>query len=177
MKVKQILAKSCILAFVFLLGFNVTSKVVYAYDYGTESTVVNNGGDSKMYTTDGGRYFQYAWQSTTEFGLKSRIREHKISQQPAGCNYWAYERGVSFPEPLEIGTSFELAIDAYGYAYGSKMSAYNDLTQAQMDAKVTVYAEVTLANGRTVTGDRGIMGGYNDGQRPHYYPHYSVLLD
>lgn len=177
MKVKQILAKSCILAFVFLLGFNVTSKVVYAYDYGTESTVVNNGGDSKMYTTDGGRYFQYAWQSTTEFGLKSRIREHKISQQPAGCNYWAYERGISFPEPLEIGTSFELAIDAYGYAYGSKMSAYNDLTQAQMDAKVTVYAEVTLANGRTVTGDRGIMGGYNDGQRPHYQEHYGYVYN
>ena len=78
---------------------------------------------------------------------------------------------------LEIGTSFELAIDAYGYAYGSKMSAYNDLTKEQMNAKVTVYAEVTLANGRTVAGDRGIMGGYNDGQRPHYQEHYGYVYN
>lgn len=174
----RFVAKSLLLVlFLFLLINNNFSIEVKAYDYGEVSSALCNGGDSRMYSTDGGRYFQYAWNSTTEFGLKSKIREHKISQQPKGTNYWAYERGISFPEPLEIGTSFELAIDAYGYAYGSKMSAYNDLTKEQMNAKVTVYAEVTLANGRTVSGDRGVMGGYNDGQRPHYQEHYGYVYN
>ena len=130
-----------------------------------------------MYSTDGGRYFQYAWNSTTEFGLKSKIREHKISMQPQGTNYWAYERGISFPEPLEIGTAFELNVAAYGYAYGSKMSAYNDLTQAQMNAKVSVRAEITLDNGRIVKGDSGIIGGYNDGKKPIYKETYNYTYN
>lgn len=130
-----------------------------------------------MYSTDGGRYFQYAWNSTTEFGLKSKIREHKISMQPQGTNYWAYERGISFPEPLEIGTAFELNVAAYGYAYGSKMYAYNDLTQAQMNAKVKVVAEITLENGRIVSGDNGTMGGYNDGKKPIYKETYNYTYN
>lgn len=177
MKIKQILAKSCILAIVSFMGVSTGAEVAHAYDYGYSKTVVCNGGDYRMYSTDGGRYFQYAWQSNTEFGLKSKIREHKISQQPQGTNYWAYERGISFPEPLEIGTDFELKIDAYGYAYGSKMSAYNDLTQAQMNAKVNVNAEVTLANGRVIPGDVGIMGGYNDGKQPIYKEHYGYVYN
>lgn len=177
MKIKQILAKSCILAIVSFMGVSTGAEVAHAYDYGYSKTVVCNGGDYRMHSTDGGRYFQYAWQSNTEFGLKSKIREHKISQQPQGTNYWAYERGISFPEPLEIGTDFELKIDAYGYAYGSKMSAYNDLTQAQMNAKVNVNAEVTLANGRVIPGDVGIMGGYNDGKQPIYKEHYGYVYN
>lgn len=162
----------CFISLLFIQGIQVS-----AYDYGQEKTVVNNGGDHKMYSTDGGRYFQYAWNSTTEFGLKSRIREHKISMQPQGTNYWAYERGISFPEPLEIGTDFELVVDAYGYAYGSKVYAYNDLTQAQMNAKVKVIAEITLSNGRIVRGDTGTMGGYNDGRQPIYKEHYGYTYN
>ena len=173
MKKNRFMAKSLLLVFFLLLIINNTFSIeVKAYDYGEVSSALCNGGDSRMYSTDGGRYFQYAWNSTTEFGLKSKIREHKISQQPQGTNYWAYERGISFPEPLEIGTAFELNVAAYGYAYGSKMSAYNDLTQAQMNAKVKVIAEITLDNGRVVRGDPGTMGGYNDGKKPIYNETY-----
>lgn len=173
MKKNRFMAKSLLLVFFLLLIINNNFSIeVKAYDYGEVSSALCNGGDSRMYSTDGGRYFQYAWNSTTEFGLKSKIREHKISQQPQGTNYWAYERGISFPEPLEIGTAFELNVAAYGYAYGSKMSAYNDLTQAQMNAKVKVIAEITLDNGRVVRGDPGTMGGYNDGKKPIYNETY-----
>ena len=86
-------------------------------------------------------------------------------------------RGISFPEPLEIGTAFELNVAAYGYAYGSKMSAYNDLTQAQMNAKVKVIAEITLDNGRVVRGDPGTMGGYNDGKKPIYKETYNYTYN
>lgn len=178
MKKNRFVAKSLLLVlFLFLLINNKFSIEVKAYDYGEVSSALCNGGDSRMTSTDGGRYFQYAWNSTTEFGLKSKIREHKISQQPDGCNYWAYERGVSFPEPLEIGTSFELSIDAYGYAYGSKMNAYNDLTQAQMNAKVNVVAEIVLESGRKVRGDEGILGGYNNGKKPIYQEHYGYVYN
>lgn len=178
MKKNRFVAKSLLLVFfLFLLINNNFSIEVKAYDYGEVSSALCNGGDSRMYSTDGGRYFQYAWNSTTEFGLKSKIREHKISQQPQGTNYWAYERGISFPEPLEIGTAFELNVAAYGYAYGSKMSAYNDLTQAQMNAKVKVIAEITLDNGRVVPGDTGIMGGYNDGKKPIYKENYNYIYN
>jgi len=156
---------------------NTFSIEVKAYDYGEVSSALCNGGDPKMRSTDGGRYFQYAWNSTTEFGLKSKIREHKISQQPQGTNYWAYERGISFPEPLEIGTAFELNVAAYGYAYGSKMSAYNDLTQSQMNEKVQVEAQITLDNGRMVYGDKGILGGYNDGKKPIYKETYNYTYN
>ena len=84
---------------------------------------------------------------------------------------------MSFPEPLEIGTSFELSIDAYGYAYGSKMNAYNDLTQAQMNAKVNVVAEIVLESGRKVRGDEGILGGYNNGKKPIYQEHYGYVYN
>ena len=178
MKKNRFVAKSLLLVFFLLLIINNTFSIeVKAYDYGEVSSALCNGGDSRMYSTDGGRYFQYAWNSTTEFGLKSKIREHKISQQPQGTNYWAYERGISFPEPLEIGTAFELNVAAYGYAYGSKMSAYNDLTQAQMNAKVKVIAEITLDNGRVVPGDTGIMGGYNDGKKPIYKENYNYIYN
>ena len=174
----RFVAKSLLLVlFLFLLINNNFSIEVKAYDYGEVSSALCNGGDSRMYSTDGGRYFQYAWNSTTEFGLKSKIREHKISQQPQGTNYWAYERGISFPEPLEVGTKFELNVAAYGYAYGSKMSAYNDLTQAQMNAKVKVMAEITLDNGRVVKGDPGTMGGYNDGKKPIYNETYDYTYN
>ena len=172
------MAKSLLLVFFLLLIINNTFSIeVKAYDYGEVSSALCNGGDSRMYSTDGGRYFQYAWNSTTEFGLKSKIREHKISQQPQGTNYWAYERGISFPEPLEIGTAFELNVAAYGYAYGSKMSAYNDLTQAQMNEKVQVEAQITLDNGRMVYGDKGILGGYNDGKKPIYKETYNYTYN
>ena len=178
MKKNRFVAKSLLLVFFLLLIINNTFSIeVKAYDYGEVSSALCNGGDSRMYSTDGGRYFQYAWNSTTEFGLKSKIREHKISQQPQGTNYWAYERGISFPEPLEIGTAFELNVAAYGYAYGSKMSAYNDLTQAQMNAKVSVRAEITLDNGMKVIGDSGIMGGYNDGKKPIYKENYNYTYN
>ena len=178
MKKNRFVAKSLLLVFFLLLIINNTFSIeVKAYDYGEVSSALCNGGDSRMYSTDGGRYFQYAWNSTTEFGLKSKIREHKISQQPQGTNYWAYERGISFPEPLEIGTAFELNVAAYGYAYGSKMSAYNDLTQSQMNAKVSVRAEITLDNGRIVKGDSGIMGGYNDGKKPIYKENYNYTYN
>ena len=178
MKKNRFVAKSLLLVFFLLLIINNNFSIeVKAYDYGEISSALCNGGDSRMYSTDGGRYFQYAWNSTTEFGLKSKIREHKISQQPQGTNYWAYERGISFPEPLEIGTSFELNVAAYGYAYGSKMSAYNDLTQAQMNAKVKVIAEITLDNGRVVRGDPGTMGGYNDGKKPIYKETYNYTYN
>lgn len=178
MKKNRFVAKSLLLVFFLLLIINNTFSIeVKAYDYGEVSSALCNGGDSRMYSADGGRYFQYAWNSTTEFGLKSKIREHKISQQPQGTNYWAYERGISFPEPLEIGTAFELNVAAYGYAYGSKMSAYNDLTQAQMNAKVKVIAEITLDNGRVVPGDTGIMGGYNDGKKPIYKENYNYIYN
>ena len=178
MKKNRFVAKSLLLVFFLLSIINNTFSIeVKAYDYGEVSSALCNGGDSRMYSTDGGRYFQYAWNSTTEFGLKSKIREHKISQQPQGTNYWAYERGISFPEPLEIGTSFELNVAAYGYAYGSKMSAYNDLTQAQMNAKVKVIAEITLDNGRVVRGDPGTMGGYNDGKKPIYKETYNYTYN
>lgn len=178
MKKNRFIAKSLLLVFFLLLIINNTFSIeVKAYDYGEVSSALCNGGDSRMYSTDGGRYFQYAWNSTTEFGLKSKIREHKISQQPQGTNYWAYERGISFPEPLEIGTAFELNVAAYGYAYGSKMSAYNDLTQSQMNAKVSVRAEITLDNGRIVKGDSGIMGGYNDGKKPIYKENYNYTYN
>lgn len=178
MKKNRFMAKSLLLVFFLLLIINNNFSIeVKAYDYGEVSSALCNGGDSRMYSTDGGRYFQYAWNSTTEFGLKSKIREHKISQQPQGTNYWAYERGISFPEPLEIGTAFELNVAAYGYAYGSKMSAYNDLTQAQMNAKVSVRAEITLDNGRIVKGDSGIMGGYNDGKKPIYKENYNYTYN
>ena len=174
----RFVAKSLLLVFLLLSIINNTFSIeVKAYDYGEVSSALCNGGDSRMYSTDGGRYFQYAWNSTTEFGLKSKIREHKISQQPKGTNYWAYERGISFPEPLEIGTAFELNVAAYGYAYGSKMSAYNDLTQAQMNAKVKVIAEITLDNGRVVRGDPGLMGGYNDGKKPIYKETYNYTYN
>ena len=174
----RFVAKSLLLVlFLFLLINNNFSIEVKAYDYGEVSSALCNGGDPKMRSTDGGRYFQYAWNSTTEFGLKSKIREHKISQQPQGTNYWAYERGISFPEPLEVGTKFELNVAAYGYAYGSKMSAYNDLTQAQMNAKVKVMAEITLDNGRVVKGDPGTMGGYNDGKKPIYNETYDYTYN
>ena len=174
----RFVAKSLLLVlFLFLLINNNFSIEVKAYDYGEVSSALCNGGDSRMYSTDGGRYFQYAWNSTTEFGLKSKIREHKISQQTKGTNYWAYERGISFPDPLEIGTKFELNVAAYGYAYGSKMSAYNDLTQAQMNAKVNVNAEIMLDNGRVVDGDPGIMGGYNDGKKPIYKETYDYTYN
>lgn len=173
MKKNRFVAKSLLLVFFLLLIINNAFSIeVKAYDYGEVSSALCNGGDPKMRSTDGGRYFQYAWNSTTEFGLKSKIREHKISQQPQGTNYWAYERGISFPEPLEIGTAFELNVAAYGYAYGSKMSAYNDLTQAQMNEKVQVEAQITLDNGRMVYGDKGILGGYNDGKKPIYNETY-----
>ena len=173
MKKNRFVAKSLLLVFFLLLIINNAFSIeVKAYDYGEVSSALCNGGDPKMYSTDGGRYFQYAWNSTTEFGLKSKIREHKISMQPQGTNYWAYERGISFPEPLEIGTEFELNVAAYGYAYGSKMSAYNDLTQAQMNEKVQVEAQITLDNGRMVYGDKGILGGYNDGKKPIYNETY-----
>ncbi|MDU3356012.1 hypothetical protein [Clostridium sp.] len=104
MKKNRFVAKSLLLVFFLLLIINNAFSIeVKAYDYGEVSSALCNGGDPKMRSTDGGRYFQYAWNSTTEFGLKSKIREHKISQQPQGTNYWAYERGISFPEPLEIG--------------------------------------------------------------------------
>ena len=178
MKKNRFVAKSLLLVFFLLSIINNTFSIeVKAYDYGEVSSALCNGGDSRMYSTDGGRYFQYAWNSTTEFGLKSKIREHKISQQPQGTNYWAYERGISFPEPLEIGTAFELNVAAYGYAYGSKMSAYNDLTQAQMNAKVKVIAEITLDNGRVVRGDPGTMGGYNDGKKPIYKETYNYTYN
>ena len=178
MKKNRFMAKSLLLVFFLLLIINNNFSIeVKAYDYGEVSSALCNGGDSRMYSTDGGRYFQYAWNSTTEFGLKSKIREHKISQQPQGTNYWAYERGISFPEPLEIGTAFELNVAAYGYAYGSKMSAYNDLTQAQMNAKVKVIAEITLDNGRVVRGDPGTMGGYNDGKKPIYKETYNYTYN
>ncbi|MDU5544662.1 MAG: hypothetical protein E6069_08895 [Clostridium perfringens] len=178
MKKNRFMAKSLLLVFFLLLIMNNTFSIeVKAYDYGEVSSALCNGGDSRMYSTDGGRYFQYAWNSTTEFGLKSKIREHKISQQPKGTNYWAYERGISFPEPLEIGTAFELNVAAYGYAYGSKMSAYNDLTQAQMNAKVSVNAEITLDNGMKVIGDPGIIGGYNDGKKPIYKENYNYTYN
>ena len=178
MKKNRFVAKSLLLVFFLLLIINNTFSIeVKAYDYGEVSSALCNGGDSRIYSTDGGRYFQYAWNSTTEFGLKSKIREHKISQQPQGTNYWAYERGISFPEPLEIGTAFELNVAAYGYAYGSKMSAYNDLTQAQMNAKVSVRAEITLDNGMKVIGDSGIMGGYNDGKKPIYKENYNYTYN
>lgn len=178
MKKNRFVAKSLLLVFFLLSIINNTFSIeVKAYDYGEVSSALCNGGDSRMYSTDGGRYFQYAWNSTTEFGLKSKIREHKISQQPQGTNYWAYERGISFPEPLEIGTAFELNVAAYGYAYGSKMSAYNDLTQAQMNAKVKVIAEITLDNGRVVRGDLGTMGGYNDGKKPIYKETYNYTYN
>ena len=178
MKKNRFVAKSLLLVFFLLLIINNAFSIeVKAYDYGEVSSALCNGGDPKMYSTDGGRYFQYAWNSTTEFGLKSKIREHKISMQPQGTNYWAYERGISFPEPLEIGTAFELNVAAYGYAYGSKMSAYNDLTQAQMNAKVSVRAEITLDNGRIVKGDSGIMGGYNDGKKPIYKETYNYTYN
>ncbi|RKI48982.1 hypothetical protein D7V67_07045 [Clostridium paraputrificum] len=178
MKKNRFVAKSLLLVFFLLLIINNTFSIeVKAYDYGEVSSALCNGGDSRMYSTDGGRYFQYAWNSTTEFGLKSKIREHKISQQPQGTNYWAYERGISFPEPLEIGTAFELNVAAYGYAYGSKMSAYNDLTQAQMNAKVSVRAEITLDNGMKVIGDSGIIGGYNDGKKPIYKENYNYTYN
>ncbi|WP_099328854.1 hypothetical protein [Clostridium paraputrificum] len=178
MKKNRFVAKSFLLVFFLLLIINnIFSIEVKAYDYGEVSSVLCNGGDPKMYSTDGGRYFQYAWNSTTEFGLKSKIREHKISMQPQGTNYWAYERGISFPEPLEIGTAFELNVAAYGYAYGSKMYAYNDLTQAQMNAKVKVVAEITLENGRIVSGDNGTMGGYNDGKKPIYKETYNYTYN
>lgn len=178
MKKNRFVAKSLLLVFFLLSIINNTFSIeVKAYDYGEVSSALCNGGDSRMTSTDGGRYFQYAWNSTTEFGLKSKIREHKISQQPQGTNYWAYERGISFPEPLEIGTTFELNVAAYGYAYGSKMSAYNDLTQAQMNAKVSVRAEITLDNGRVVKGDPGIMGGYNDGKKPVYKETYNYTYN
>lgn len=178
MKKNRFVAKSLLLVFFLLLIINNTFSIeVKAYDYGEVSSALCNGGDPKMYSTDGGRYFQYAWNSTTEFGLKSKIREHKISMQPQGTNYWAYERGISFPEPLEIGTEFELNVAAYGYAYGSKMSAYNDLTQAQMNAKVKVIAEITLDNGRVVRGDPGTMGGYNDGKKPIYKETYNYTYN
>ena len=178
MKKNRFVAKSLLLVFFLLLIINNTFSIeVKAYDYGEVSSALCNGGDPKMYSTDGGRYFQYAWNSTTEFGLKSKIREHKISMQPQGTNYWAYERGISFPEPLEIGTAFELNVAAYGYAYGSKMSAYNDLTQAQMNAKVSVRAEITLDNGRIVKGDSGIIGGYNDGKKPIYKETYNYTYN
>lgn len=178
MKKNRFVAKSLLLVFFLSLIINNNFSIeVKAYDYGEVSSALCNGGDSRMTSTDGGRYFQYAWNSTTEFGLKSKIREHKISQQPDGCNYWAYERGVSFPEPLEIGTSFELSIDAYGYAYGSKMNAYNDLTQAQMNAKVNVVAEIVLESGRKVRGDEGILGGYNNGKKPIYQEHYGYVYN
>ena len=173
MKKNRFVAKSLLLVFFLLLIINNAFSIeVKAYDYGEVSSALCNGGDPKMRSTDGGRYFQYAWNSTTEFGLKSKIREHKISQQPQGTNYWAYERGISFPEPLEIGTAFELNVAVYGYAYGSKMSAYNDLTQAQMNEKVQVEAQITLDNGRMVYGDKGILGGYNDGKKPIYNETY-----
>lgn len=178
MKKNRFMAKSLLLVFFLLLIINNNFSIeVKAYDYGEVSSALCNGGDSRMYSTDGGRYFQYAWNSTTEFGLKSKIREHKISQQPQGTNYWAYERGISFPEPLEIGTAFELNVAAYGYAYGSKMSAYNDLTQAQMNAKVKVIAEITLDNGKVVRGDPGTMGGYNDGKKPIYKETYNYTYN
>ncbi|MDU6522101.1 hypothetical protein [Clostridium sp.] len=178
MKKNRFVAKSLLLVFFLLLIINNNFSIeVKAYDYGEVSSALCNGGDPKMYSTDGGRYFQYAWNSTTEFGLKSKIREHKISMQPQGTNYWAYERGISFPEPLEIGTEFELNVAAYGYAYGSKMSAYNDLTQAQMNAKVKVIAEITLDNGRVVRGDPGTMGGYNDGKKPIYKETYNYTYN
>lgn len=178
MKKNRFVAKSFLLVFFLLLIINnIFSIEVKAYDYGEVSSALCNGGDPKMYSTDGGRYFQYAWNSTTEFGLKSKIREHKISMQPQGTNYWAYERGISFPEPLEIGTAFELNVAAYGYAYGSKMYAYNDLTQAQMNAKVKVVAEITLENGRIVSGDNGTMGGYNDGKKPIYKETYNYTYN
>lgn len=178
MKKNRFVAKSLLLVFFLLLIINNNFSIeVKAYDYGEVSSALCNGGDPKMYSTDGGRYFQYAWNSTTEFGLKSKIREHKISMQPQGTNYWAYERGISFPEPLEIGTEFELNVAAYGYAYGSKMSAYNDLTQAQMNSKVSVRAEVTLDNGRVVKGDPGTMGGYNDGKKPIYKETYNYTYN
>ena len=178
MKKNRFVAKSLLLVFFLSLIINNNFSIeVKAYDYGEVSSALCNGGDSRMYSTDGGRYFQYAWNSTTEFGLKSKIREHKISQQPKGTNYWAYERGISFPEPLEIGTAFELNVAAYGYAYGSKMSAYNDLTQAQMNAKVKVIAEITLDNGRVVRGDPGLMGGYNDGKKPIYKETYNYTYN
>ena len=178
MKKNRFVAKSLLLVFFLLLIINNAFSIeVKAYDYGEVSSALCNGGDPKMYSTDGGRYFQYAWNSTTEFGLKSKIREHKISMQPQGTNYWAYERGISFPEPLEIGTAFELNVAAYGYAYGSKMSAYNDLTQAQMNAKVSVRAEITLDNGRIVKGDSGIIGGYNDGKKPIYKETYNYTYN
>ena len=178
MKKNRFMAKSLLLVFFLLLIINNNFSIeVKAYDYGEVSSALCNGGDSRMYSTDGGRYFQYAWNSTTEFGLKSKIREHKISMQPQGTNYWAYERGISFPEPLEIGTEFELNVAAYGYAYGSKMSAYNDLTQAQMNSKVSVRAEITLDNGRVVKGDPGTMGGYNDGKKPIYKETYNYTYN
>lgn len=178
MKKNRFVAKSFLLVFFLLLIINnIFSIEVKAYDYGEVSSALCNGGDPKMYSTDGGRYFQYAWNSTTEFGLKSKIREHKISMQPQGTNYWAYERGISFPEPLEFGTAFELNVAAYGYAYGSKMYAYNDLTQAQMNAKVKVVAEITLENGRIVSGDNGTMGGYNDGKKPIYKETYNYTYN
>ena len=178
MKKNRFVAKSLLLVFFLLLIINNAFSIeVKAYDYGEVSSALCNGGDPKMYSTDGARYFQYAWNSTTEFGLKSKIREHKISMQPQGTNYWAYERGISFPEPLEIGTAFELNVAAYGYAYGSKMSAYNDLTQAQMNAKVSVRAEITLDNGRIVKGDSGIIGGYNDGKKPIYKETYNYTYN
>ena len=178
MKKNRFVAKSFLLVFFLLLIINnIFSIEVKAYDYDEVSSALCNGGDPKMYSTDGGRYFQYAWNSTTEFGLKSKIREHKISMQPQGTNYWAYERGISFPEPLEIGTAFELNVAAYGYAYGSKMYAYNDLTQAQMNAKVKVVAEITLENGRIVSGDNGTMGGYNDGKKPIYKETYNYTYN
>lgn len=178
MKKNRFVAKSFLLVFFLLLIINnIFSIEVKAYDYGEVSSALCNGGDPKMYSTDGGRYFQYDWNSTTEFGLKSKIREHKISMQPQGTNYWAYERGISFPEPLEIGTAFELNVAAYGYAYGSKMYAYNDLTQAQMNAKVKVVAEITLENGRIVSGDNGTMGGYNDGKKPIYKETYNYTYN
>ena len=178
MKKNRFVAKSLLLVFFLLLIINNAFSIeVKAYDYGEVSSALCNGGDPKMYSTDGGRYFQYAWNSTTEFGLKSKIREHKISMQPQGTNYWAYERGISFPEPLEIGTEFELNVAAYGYAYGSKMSAYNDLTQAQMNEKVQVEAQITLDNGRMVYGDKGILGGYNDGKKPIYKETYNYTYN
>ena len=178
MKKNRFVAKSLLLVFLLLSIINNTFSIeVKAYDYGEVSSALCNGGDPKMRSTDGGRYFQYAWNSTTEFGLKSKIREHKISQQPQGTNYWAYERGISFPEPLEIGTAFELNVAAYGYAYGSKMSAYNDLTQSQMNEKVQVEAQITLDNGRMVYGDKGILGGYNDGKKPIYKETYNYTYN
>ena len=178
MKKNRFVAKSLLLVFLLLSIINNTFSIeVKAYDYGEVSSALCNGGDPKMRSTDGGRYFQYAWNSTTEFGLKSKIREHKISQQPQGTNYCAYERGISFPEPLEIGTAFELNVAAYGYAYGSKMSAYNDLTQSQMNEKVQVEAQITLDNGRMVYGDKGILGGYNDGKKPIYKETYNYTYN